>query len=106
MKTKLIALMIAASAAFASTSAMADATVTNTDKQYGLKVIYKVPGKQYGACEDCYGSGFDNGKISVYPFDEEIVAPGKTATVKGKVLGTVKMIPGPELPAILTQSLG
>ena len=104
MKTKLIALAVAA---LASTAALADATVTNTDSQYELKVIYKQPGKQYGACSECLGSGYDDGKVSVYPFDEALVAPGKTATVKGTVIQTIKMVPGPDMTKFFAEhSLG
>ena len=104
MKTKLIALAIAA---FASTAAMADATVTNADSQYDLKVIYKIPGKQYGASSEAYGAGYDDGKITVYPFEEALIAPGKTLTVKGAVIQKVKMVPGPDMTKFFAEhSLG
>ena len=104
MKTKLIALAIAA---LASTAALADASVTNTDSQYDLKVIYKVPGKNYGASSEALGAGYDDGKTSVYPFDEALVAPGKTLQVNGTVIQKVKMVPGPDMTKFFAEhSLG
>lgn len=93
MKT-IIALAIAA---LTSASAMADATITNSDKQFDVKVQYRIPGKIYSLSDEAYGAGYDTATASVYPFEEVLVAPGKTASVKGEVIDTIKMIPGPDM---------
>ena len=84
-------------AALVSSSAMADSTITNTDKQYDVKVQYRIPGKVYGLSSEAYGTGYDTATATVYPFEEILVAPGKTAPVNGNVIDTVKMVPGPDM---------
>lgn len=103
MKT-IIALVIAA---VASASAMADATVTNADKQFDVKVQYRTPGKVYHLSEEAYGVGYDTASATVYPYEEVLVAPGKTASIKGEVIGTIKMVPGPDMTKFFEEhSLG
>ena len=79
-------------AALVSTSALADATVTNSGKD-DLKVFHRVEGKTYGLTDEVYGVGYDTATATVYPFEETIVKPGQTVKVAGKVIGSVVITP-------------
>lgn len=103
MKT-MIALAIAA-AAF-STSALAD-TVTNSGSTYDVKVQYRIPGKTYHLQTEVYGTAYDTPKATVFPYEEVLVAPGKSVTVDGKIIKTINMIPGPDMTKFFAEhSLG
>lgn len=97
----IIALAIAA---LVSSSAMADTTVTNTNKEYSVKVQYRLPGKTYGLSTESYGVGYDTPTATVYPFEEALVEVGKSAKIPGKIVKTIVMVPGPDVEWLFKMS--